>query len=295
MATAKGSQEKDGGRSNGQPPGSEEEHTALLEKPLVVEGKRQRKSTESFSASNEPKKKAVEYAGGSGVKLGDIARVEFFLSKQTALELKPLHRLCYTRPGTKFEIKKNLRAFSGFPFTEDSEEYQKKRAALEKYQKSGLRLFLEVLDLPRSGSKDEQVERILQFLLSPVNLKKSLPKSKRKRKRSSSHRAGRKTKKTRSSDEGSGEEDSAESADEEEEEEEEVEEDKDSPTGEDEGTTPSDQQLFAAIQKLLKGANLESVTTNSVCQQVFARFPDIDLSERKDYIKQCIGKVVAST
>ena len=32
----------------------------------------------------------------------------------------------------KFEIKKNLRAFSGFPFTEDSEEYQKKRAALEK-------------------------------------------------------------------------------------------------------------------------------------------------------------------
>ena len=33
--------------------------------------------------------------------------------------------------------------------------------------KSGLRVFLEVLDLARSGSKDDQIESILAFLLEP--------------------------------------------------------------------------------------------------------------------------------
>ncbi len=49
---------------------------------------------------------------------------------------------------------------------------------MEKFTKAGLKLFLELLDLPRAGSKEEQVERILDFLLSPCDSGKAVPKSK---------------------------------------------------------------------------------------------------------------------
>ena len=69
------------------------------------------------------------------------------------------------------------------------------------------------------------------------------------------------------------------------------------------------------MQGILKGADLESITTNSVCKQVrdmlvptwsfiimvlftvqvFAKYPSLDLSERKDYLKNCIDKVLAAS
>ena len=56
-----------------------------------------------------------------------------------------------------------------------------------------------------------------------------------------------------------------------------------------------DSELFDIVKDVLKGADLESVTNNSVCKQVFERFPGIDLTGKKDYIKSCIQKVLAST
>lgn len=44
-----------------------------------------------------------------------------------------------------------------------------------RFQKSGLRLFLDILGLHRSGSKEEQIDRVLDFLLSPVDSGKSAP------------------------------------------------------------------------------------------------------------------------
>ena len=69
------------------------------------------------------------------------------------------------------------------------------------------------------------------------------------------------------------------------------------------------------MQGILKAADLESITTNSVCKQVhdmlfcacmvlhvilftvqvFAKYPSLDLSERKDYLKNCIDKVLAAS
>ena len=76
-----------------------------------------------------------------------------------------------------------------------------------------------------------------------------------------------------------------------------------------------DGELFATVQGILKGADLQSITTNSVCKQVhdgsvcahmvlhvvlftvqvFAKYPSLDLSERKDYLKNCIDKVLAAS
>ena len=87
-----------------------------------MEGKRKRKSIETFAISHEPKRPTSEYIGGVGVKLGDVTRsklschcycvpvsyfdfslslvlVEHSISRSTASELRSLHRLCFDRPG----------------------------------------------------------------------------------------------------------------------------------------------------------------------------------------------------
>ncbi len=56
-----------------------------------------------------------------------------------------------------------------------------------------------------------------------------------------------------------------------------------------------DDELEQAVTGLLKGADLLTVTNNSVCKQVFEKFPGVDLTTKKDFIKSCIQKTVASS
>lgn len=46
----------------------------MFEQPLVVEGKRRRKGIETFAITHEAKRPILEYKGGTGIKLGDIAQ-----------------------------------------------------------------------------------------------------------------------------------------------------------------------------------------------------------------------------
>ena len=48
------------------------------------------------------------------------------------------------------------------------------------------------------------------------------------------------------------------------------------------------------VKAILKHTDLREATTKSVCMQVYAKYPDIDLSKRKQYIVSCIEKVTAS-
>ncbi|XP_076827680.1 protein DEK isoform X2 [Brachyhypopomus gauderio] len=51
---------------------------------------------------------------------------------------------------------------------------------------------------------------------------------------------------------------------------------------------PTNEQLKGAIKDLLKDANLEEVTMKQICQQVYDLYPDFDLTDRKDFIKQTV-------
>uniref|UniRef100_A0A914XQE2 DEK-C domain-containing protein n=1 Tax=Plectus sambesii TaxID=2011161 RepID=A0A914XQE2_9BILA len=48
---------------------------------------------------------------------------------------------------------------------------------------------------------------------------------------------------------------------------------------------PTDAELTAAVKELLKDANLEEVTMKEMCKMVYDKYPDLDLTERKDFIK----------
>lgn len=55
---------------------------------------------------------------------------------------------------------------------------------------------------------------------------------------------------------------------------------------------PSDEQLKATVQSLLKEANLEEMTMKQICQRVFDTYPDHDLTSKKDYIKQTVKSLI---
>ena len=47
------------------------------------------------------------------------------------------------------------------------------------------------------------------------------------------------------------------------------------------------------IDGLLKGADLDSVTMKAVLKDVFAKYPDVDLSLKKDFIKKTVKDVIS--
>lgn len=47
------------------------------------------------------------------------------------------------------------------------------------------------------------------------------------------------------------------------------------------------------VKEILKGADLHQATTKSVCLQVYSRYPQVDLSKRKNYVVACIEIVTA--
>jgi len=77
----------------------------LLERPVVLDDgrKRERKKTDRLETSfNTPgsKGKTLDVPEGSGSKLGEIDNIEYQLRKVHGDDLKPLHRVLYSRAGT---------------------------------------------------------------------------------------------------------------------------------------------------------------------------------------------------
>ncbi|KAG7176277.1 DEK-like, partial [Homarus americanus] len=118
-----------------------------------MSGKRDRKKVERFV--QETKKEDVE-STGTGTALGDIPFIEAMIMKMSTDELKVLHRVAYSRPGSGSEIKKNLRKFNGFPFNKEDKKYQSKLSTVERILMSELKKMLMILGLERSGNKGEK-------------------------------------------------------------------------------------------------------------------------------------------
>jgi len=55
---------------------------------------------------------------------------------------------------------------------------------------------------------------------------------------------------------------------------------------------PTDAEIKAAVEGLLEGANLEQVTMKKMVAQVNAKFPDYDLSARREFIKTTVKALI---
>ncbi|XP_044149641.1 protein DEK [Bufo gargarizans] len=230
--TANGSE---GGEDDEEEDDDEEDDDEKKEKSLIVEGKREKKKVERLCLEMSVVKKEPVLTEGKGEKLCDIERVQYFLKKKKCEQLRLLHRLLFSRPGTVNMIKKNIGQFNGFPFEKGSDQYKKKEDMLKKFKKDDLKNICGVLDLEKSGVNSELISRIMMFLMEPKSTGKPLPKSKSKppkggKKERSSSGSARKSKSRKSNviltDESSSEEekkDKEESSADEKESEEEVE------------------------------------------------------------------------
>ncbi|KAK5979459.1 hypothetical protein GCK32_002629, partial [Trichostrongylus colubriformis] len=158
----------------------EEEHEqkkGIYDMPLEVEGKRERHKVERIIiATPTPKKVAPVVPMGDGVPLGDIAYIEYQLQKHRADELKTMYRLLYGNAGTLREIKPKIRKFTGFGFQEDSPEFKKKVAYLNKLTRDQLIQIKNVLGLHSGGqSKDAVATTIMLFLMKTVDHARRVP------------------------------------------------------------------------------------------------------------------------
>lgn len=52
-----------------------------------------------------------------------------------------------------------------------------------------------------------------------------------------------------------------------------------------------DEEIKSYVKEILEGANLEEITMKTVCKQVYAHYPDFDLSHKKDFIKSTVKSV----
>lgn len=52
-----------------------------------------------------------------------------------------------------------------------------------------------------------------------------------------------------------------------------------------------DEEIKSYVKEILDQANLEEITMKVVCKQVYAKFPQFDLSHKKDFIKATVKSV----
>ncbi|XP_027045575.1 protein DEK-like [Pocillopora damicornis] len=391
---------KNGEDEDNEESSEEEEHAGLYDKPVVIEGKRARKSTDFLVNQTTPtiiKESKPLIFEGKGESLGSIERTNYELGRSSAGELKPLHKLLYGREGRVMEVKKNIRKFNGFPFEKDSKDYEAKKLGVERFTNDGLKRLCEIFDLEKKGKRNDLLEKVMDFLMSPKSSGKPAPqpkpkkdekkKRKRPKKEGSSKSKKEKSKKTSEMVESEDDEEKEEEEEEEEEEEQEQEEEppkkkkkvestpkktesspkkaketkpkekgkekekkkskdkdkdkakskksvektktskkrdpvpvkitalqkspskkktpkKEKPVPVDDSSSdeeplakkskkqpPTDSELEKIVKDLLDGADLEMVTMKSVCKQVYDKFPEHDLTSRKDFIKETVRKV----
>lgn len=339
----------------------DEELVGTLDQPLVLEGKRDRKSTDflmnTFKAPQSGEKKKIDIPQGKGETLGSMPRVQFQLGRIVADELKPLHRLLFGRAGTNSEVKRNIRNFNGYDFEKDSKDYKKKLELVDRFTVDSIKRLCEILDIEKKGKKEEILDRIMDFLMKPKASGNPLSKPKKKTSQTKKSETKRKRGEKEKKSEKKNVEDQSESEDEVEDEEEEVKEEevktppkkkakvsadedkkekkeskrkkeskptskKDkkvvsikispgkkakkvkkktdgSESSDDEPlikktkkSPPTDDDIVDLVKDLLDGADLEKITMKSVCKQVYDRFPEFDLSHRKEFIKETVKEII---
>ncbi|VDK72704.1 unnamed protein product [Onchocerca ochengi] len=278
---------------------------ALLDEPIVREGKRQRHAVERLAAvSSLPSRKVSLDAVGSGTSLGDIEFVNIGISKAQNETLKWLHRLCYGTPGTATTRKRDLRRFNGFAFDDKSVDFDKKKTTAMKLT-------------------NNEVMNVLHFLQKPEDKGRKITLAKKRRSSSKSSRKG--VKRSRTDKKGnkksikktkveSSENDGAGQSGEETSDDEDGEENKSestntiknrsekiksfskltsvskSATAKEERNWgdggPSNAEVETAISEILRSVDLVHCTMKQMCDRIGEKFPNLDMVTYKGALKE---------
>ncbi|CAF1369980.1 unnamed protein product [Rotaria sordida] len=149
---------------------------SLFEQSMVVNGKRSRKPTLRLEISESlPTKKELSIPKGHGKPLGEIEYINYQITHASTDALSRMRNICFGRRGNKANIRKNLREFKGFEFRHNSDEYQKHFNNLIKLKKDQLKSISNILGLPATGRNIDHAERILKFLIEPIDEGKRIP------------------------------------------------------------------------------------------------------------------------
>lgn len=54
---------------------------------------------------------------------------------------------------------------------------------------------------------------------------------------------------------------------------------------------PQEDDIKEFLKEILEEANLEEITMKTVCKKVYAKYPEHDLSHKKDFIKATVKSV----
>lgn len=156
--------------------------------------KRTRKATTFFKAPAVTVKKAIVTTEGTGIKLGENPHFckDLEAIKSDNEVCKALHQVMYNSVGKKADMKKNLRAFSGFaPELKDD----KKSKVIEKkkvWTTAVLKTALGMLGLEKGGDRDTLAGRMIDYLAEPCFTKEAGTSKKRKSTAKSSSKKGAK-------------------------------------------------------------------------------------------------------
>ncbi|CAF4559256.1 unnamed protein product [Rotaria socialis] len=155
---------------------SEDDAQPLFEQPIILDGKRSRRPTSRLDISDSlPTKKELTIPQGHGKPLGEIEYINYQITHASTDALSRMRTICFGRRGNKSTIRKHLREFKGFEFSRDSEEYEKHLSNLVKFKKDQLKSISNILGLPATGRNTDHAERILNFLLEPLDEGKRVP------------------------------------------------------------------------------------------------------------------------
>ncbi|GMR61341.1 hypothetical protein PMAYCL1PPCAC_31536 [Pristionchus mayeri] len=270
-----------------------EKKKGLFELPLVIEGTRNRKSTSFLKVEeiHHTKHKAPAVAG-SGTALEDIPFVAHQIeSEKKVIDLRPLYRICYGAQGKTTTLRRELKKFNGFSFAKNSEEYKRKHLVTNKFTRADLAHVRRILGIASGKTKEDEVHNIIDFLLLPHDEGKSVPK-----KRKSGGKTPKKTPKKRAADDQSTTTPSkkVKKADSEGEGGEENDDDLSSDSDEEKNKlTPSDNEIKAKIDELVKTFDLSTVNMKQMVAAVVDSFPSHPLLvERAPTIKVFIKEAI---
>ncbi|CAF1035629.1 unnamed protein product [Rotaria sordida] len=158
----------------------------LFEQPVILEGKRSRKPTSRLELSDlTTPKKELSIPQGHGKPLGEIEYINYQITHASTDALSRMRNICFGRRASQTNIRQHLREFKGFEFEHDSDEYQRHLNNLIKLKKDQLRSISDILGLPASGRNNEHAERILNFLINPIDEGKRIPERKKSMRRTS--------------------------------------------------------------------------------------------------------------
>lgn len=167
--------------------------------------KRVRKATTFFKAPAATTKKELATGEGSGIPLGENPHFckDLESIKSDNEVCKALHSVMYNSVGKKVDMKKNLRAFSGFATSEDLEE--KKSKVLEKkkiWTVTMLKTALGMFGVEKSGDREALVGRMIDYLAEPRFTKDAATAGKKRKSTgpASSKKGSKKTRKVKDKD-----------------------------------------------------------------------------------------------